>query len=348
MSIIEKALDKLESKGDARREREPLEGQARRQQRPGQPASTPVAGEEVAGGSARQVDTNIADNLSSAPAKSPAVTASTRAPAALVDEQWKDDGKRPEFPRKTLKHLALDFERLEDSGIITPETKNKALLEQFRIIKRPLLRNAAAGNINRLPNGNLLLVTSAIPGEGKTYTAINLAMSIATELDHTVLLVDADPDKGDVSRMLGIHETEGLMDFVAQPERALSELLVKTDMDKLTVLPSGASRSNNTELLASDDMSRLADELARRYDDRIVILDSPPLLATSGASVLAHLVGQTVMVVEAIRTPQSALLEALAMLKPIQNVGLVLNKSRDGDGSGFQYGAYGGYGSKKP
>ncbi len=323
MSIIEKALEKSESKGGARRNRAPADGQ---RDEPRQ--ATPTAASP----------TLPVLRSDAAPAKTP---------KAPVEDEWKDDRKRPEFPRKTLKHVALDFERLDSAGIITPETNNTALLEQFRIIKRPLLRNAAPGSVNRVPNGNLLLVTSAVAGEGKTYTAINLAMSIATELDHTVLLVDADPHTSDVSRVLGIQETEGLMDFLAEPGRALSELLVKTDMEKLTVLPSGQSRANNTELLASEEMSRLTDELARRHQDRIVILDSPPLLAASGARVLSHLAGQTVMVVEAIRTPQGALLEALELLRPIPHVGLVLNKSREGGGSGYQYGQYGGYGSTR-
>ena len=346
MSIIEKALDKADSKGGAGRKRAPAEGQRDAQPRakPAPGAASPV--DKPPAPRARRPDPPVSDTRSPTTSVAHSHAATAQSPKVLVEDEWKDERKRPEFPRKTLKHVALDFERLDAAGIVTPETENTALLEQFRIIKRPLLRNAAPASVNRVPNGNLVLVTSAVPGEGKTYTAINLAMSIATELDHTVLLVDADPDRSDISRMLGIQETEGLMDIVAQPSRALSELLVKTDMEKLTVLPSGQSRANNTELLASEDMSRLTDELARRYEDRIVILDSPPLLAASGASVLACLVGQTVMVVEAIRTPQSALLEALEMLEPIPHVGLVLNKSRQGD-TLLHYGQYGGYGSSK-
>jgi protein-tyrosine kinase len=165
-------------------------------------------------------------------------------------------------------------------------------------------------------------------------------MSIAMELDHSVLLIDADVVKSDVSRLLGIEEAEGLSDFLAQPERALSEFLVKTDIPKLTVLPAGHPRANVTELFASDQMRQLVEEFGRRYTDRIVIMDSPPLLATSGAGVLAHLVGQTVFVVEAVRTPQSAIEEALGQLKSVRNVGLVLNKSRSKDGLGHQYGSY--------
>jgi receptor protein-tyrosine kinase len=137
------------------------------------------------------------------------------------------------------------------------------------------------------------------------------------------------------------------MDFLEQPERALSEFLVRTDIDKLTVLPAGRPRANVTELLASEQMRQLVDEFGRRYTDRIVIIDSPPLLATSGAGVLSHLAGQTVFVVEAVRTPQSAIEEALGQLKDIRNVGLVLNKSRGKDSLGHQYGSYYAKGSDK-
>ena len=131
----------------------------------------------------------------------------------------------------------------------------------------------------------------------------------------------------------------------SQPERSLSELLVRTSIEKLTVLPAGRPRANVTELLASEDMRALCNELATRYSDRVVIFDSPPLLAASGASVLTHLVGQTVLVVEAVRTAQSAIQEALNMVRSIHNVGLVLNKSRGDTGAGYQYGQYYPHGS---
>ena len=335
MSIIEKALDKSEKKGKPRREPASVEERPKRDQ-PG--TAKPRAGARPTGGGPPPVESRSARPVKGSAPPAPRVIAKDSPPRQT---------KRPDFPRQTLKHVSVDLERLATAGIITPDTTHITLLEQYRLIKRPLLMKAAQTGVSRVPNGNLILVTSAVPGEGKTFSAVNLAMSIASELDHTVLLVDADPDKSDVSRMLGIQEAEGLMDYLSQPTRALSELLVKTDVAKLSVLPSGQPRANTTELLASEDMRQFADELAARYTDRIVILDSPPLLATSGASVLAHLVGQTVMVVEAIRTPQSALREALALLKSIQNVGLVLNKSREVFGPGYQYGQYYGYGSDR-
>ena len=330
MSIIEKAIEKAEKKRKVRRERAAV-GARVEETEPS--TSKPLTNTPPAAHQPRE-----------APA-SPPVDAPLLSPESAVKDAQQADKDRSAIPGRTLKQVELDFERLDAGGIITPKTRRGALVEQFRIIKRPMIMKAAKESASRVPNGNLILVTSAVPGEGKTFTAVNLAMSIAMELDHTVLLVDADPANSDVSHVLGIDVSEGLMDYLVEPSRTLSELLVKTDMAKLTVLPSGHPRGNITELLASDDMRRFIDELARRYSDRIVILDSPPLLAASGASVLAHLAGQTLMVVEAIRTPQSALREALALLKPIHNVGLVLNKSRESFGPGYQYGQYQAYGS---
>ncbi len=320
MSIIEKALDKSAGQEEPRKRR------ARPKEPPLQnspPQSTPTAGRDER----VHAEPPLLD-----PLKQPLIEPD---PAPTATKK-----RRPEVTRKTLKQVTLNLARLNAAGIITPDSRRAELVEQFRAIKRPLLMKAAQSSDKRVPKGNLVLVTSAVPREGKTFTAVNLAMSIAMELDHTVLLVDADVAKSDVSRLLGIQESEGLADYLAQPERSLSELLITTDIPKLAVLPAGRQRTNITELLASDHMRNLVDEFGRRYPDRIVVIDSPPLLAASGASVLAHLVGQTVLVVEAIRTPQSAVREALSLLTDVRNVGLVLNKNRGNQGLVYQYGSY--------
>jgi receptor protein-tyrosine kinase len=322
MSIIEKALDKSDDKGESR-------------QKSSRPAKVPR--EQTA----TQASTRANPSRSKlAREQPPLADFADDHPTPADPERLARRKNRPEFPRKTLKQITLDPARLDAAGIITPDSNRGALIEQFRVIKRPVLMKASTSSDGRVPNGNLVLVTSAVPGEGKTFTAVNLAMSIAMEVDHTVLLVDADSAKSDSSRLFGIEESEGLMDYLAQPERALSEFLINTGIPKLTVLPSGRSRANVTELLSSDHMRQVVDEFGERYADRIVIIDSPPLLAASGASVLAHLVGQTVFVVEAVRTPQSAVQEALDQLKSIRNVGLVLNKSRSNEGLAHQYGSY--------
>jgi receptor protein-tyrosine kinase len=191
------------------------------------------------------------------------------------------------------------------------------------------------------------MVTSSVPGEGKSFTAINLAISMATELENTVLLVDADVTKSSVLRYLGLEAEKGLLDVLRDPDVDLSDVLIKTDIAKLTVLSSGKGFAHSTELLASSAMKNFVQDISSRYHDRIIIFDCPPLLATSEASVLATYMGQIVFVVEAERTPQEAVKDALAHLSDCEHVGLVLNKAPTRTGGvdyyGYGYG-YGGYG----
>jgi exopolysaccharide/PEP-CTERM locus tyrosine autokinase len=169
------------------------------------------------------------------------------------------------------------------------------------------------------------MVTSALSGEGKTFTAINLAMSIAFERDFRVLLVDADVRKADILTQLGIKPGRGLVDVLIDETLDLSDVMIRTDFEGLTILPSGMPHSLSTELLASKGMADLIDEISRRYADRIVVFDTPPVLLTSEAAALAQHVGQIVFVVKAESTGREIIKEALEVLKPARNVALVLN-----------------------
>ncbi len=221
--------------------------------------------------------------------------------------------------------VELDLERLERLGLVTQEGGRTTVAEDFRAIKRPLLRTARSETI---PNGNLIVVTSALPGEGKTYCAVNLAMSIAMEMDSTVLLVDADVARPSVLKVLGLPTRPGLMDVLLGEQADLSDVILKTNIRTLSVVPAGRADKHATELLASRSMSRLLADIAGRYADRIVIFDSPPLLLTTEASVLAAHMGQVVMVVEAEQTTQHAVKEALQRIQHCPNVNLIYNKSR--------------------
>jgi len=235
----------------------------------------------------------------------------------------------------------LDLARLREQGYLTPEEADGPLAEQYRIIKRPLLMNAFGRGAVPIEGGNLIMVTSSVPGEGKTFTALNLAMSMAMELDHTVLLVDTDVVKPSLTELLGLKGRPGLTDVLAGGEVGLGEVIVRTNVPKLRVIPAGCGRANSTELLASQAMRDLVQELAERYPDRVVVFDSPPLLVASQASVLTYLVGQVVVVVEAGRTPQPVVKEALALVDSSKAVGLVLNKSHERVAGDYQYYAYG-------
>jgi len=246
------------------------------------------------------------------------------------------------------KHGTVNLARLKLAGALTPDAGRSKIAEEYRLIKRPLLSNAfGQGGSARVPNGNLIMVTSSVPGEGKSFTAINLAISMATELENTVLLVDADVTKSSVVRYLGLEADKGLLDVLRDPDVELSDVLIKTDIAKLTVLSSGKGFAHSTELLASSAMKNFVQDISSRYHDRIIIFDCPPLLATSEASVLASYMGQIVFVVEAERTPQEAVKDALAHLSDCEHVGIVLNKAptRVGGGDYYGYGyGYGGYG----
>lgn len=241
------------------------------------------------------------------------------------------------------KEVQLDMDLLFRQGYLVRETSQSLLADQLRIIKRPLLRNVhPEGGGATLRRPNLVLVTSALPGEGKTFFAVNLAMSIAMEVDHSVLLVDADVVRPAVLQRCGVKPTQGLMDVLCNPSLDLADVMLKTNVPKLSILPAGTAMKQSSEMLASVAMDRLLDELAQKYADRIVIFDAPPLLPTTESRVLAGRMGQVLMVVEANRTEQSRVAQAYAALEHCPVVMSVLNKtsaSKATAGYGYGYGA---------
>lgn len=239
---------------------------------------------------------------------------------------------------------SINLARLHRMGVVAPDAEKSQIAEEFRIIKRPLIANAFGQGAARVKNGNLIMVTSSLPGEGKSFCAINLAISMAMEMDRTVLLIDADVAKPRVPEYLGIHADKGLLDVLQDKDLKLSDVLIKTDIAKLTVLPAGRTYKRATELLASAAMTRLVEDIGNRYPDRIILFDSPPLLATSESSVLATHMGQIVMVVEAEKTSQEAVREALSHIQSCEVVGMLLNKTTPTPGADYYYGYYGSYG----
>ncbi len=268
-----------------------------------------------------------------AAAPAPAPAAAAAAAAAAVQELSVEPAVVTETPAKPRKHstrkVELDLNRMRDMGMVTAAGGRTLLVEDFRIIKRPLIKRAFAEPIPGQPPGNLIMITSSVPGEGKTYCAINLAMSIAMELDHTVLLIDADVARPSVLRTLGLPAQRGLMDILLDDKLDLSDVMLRTNVDTLSILPAGTSTPRATELLASQTMKTFVYEIANRYPDRIVIFDSPPLLLTSEAHVLASHMGQIVLVVESETTTQHAVKESLRQLEGCSNVNMIYNKTRE-------------------
>jgi exopolysaccharide/PEP-CTERM locus tyrosine autokinase len=187
---------------------------------------------------------------------------------------------------------------------------------------------------------NLIMVASALPGDGKTFTCINLALSMAMEKDTSVLLVDTDVAKPDISRLFGIDNEPGLVDLLIDTDRSLDEVTLSTDVPSLQILSAGRRDEYATELFASKRMAVIITQMANEYPERIVIFDSPPLQATSEAHVLASLVGQIALVVCADQTPRPAVLESITCLDDSKAINLILNQA----GSSFSLLDYGGYG----
>ena len=260
-------------------------------------------------------------------AKAPAAAPVAQAAAPVA--QAAAPASPPPAARQSTQKVELDLARMRDLGMVTAAGGRTSLLEDVRIIKRPLLKRAFGERTEGGNPGNLIMLTSSLPGEGKTYCAINLAMSIAMELDHTVLLVDADVARPSVLRTLGLPAQRGLMDLLIDEKLDMSDVLLRTNVDTLSILAAGTSTPRATELLASSTMTNLVEEIANRYPDRIVIFDSPPLLLTSEARVLASHMGQIVVVVESQTTTQHAVKEALHQLEGCANVNLIYNKTRD-------------------
>jgi len=234
----------------------------------------------------------------------------------------------------------IDLAGLAAMGYVTPDTPRTQIADEFRIIKRPLLTNLHGKSAAPVERANLIMVTSSLPGEGKTFVAVNLAISMAMELDKTVLLVDADVSRPAVLARLGLAPSPGLLDVLADSSIELGDVLLRTNIEKLSILPAGAPRGSATELLASDSMKRLIEELATRYSDRILVFDAPPLLPSTESRVLATHMGQVIVVVEAQQTSQKAVTQALTTLESCPVVMPLLNKASHSE-VGFYYGYYG-------
>ncbi len=241
-----------------------------------------------------------------------------------------------------LARVEIDLARLSANGYVTPAAARSRLAEEFRVIKRPLLTNARGKSAAAISNANRIMVTSALPGEGKTYVSLNLAMSLAMELDTSVLLVDADASRPAVLERLGLPPSRGLLDLLADPALSLDECVLATNVERLSILPAGTQRSQATELLASDTMTRLVEQLSADDPRRMVLFDTPPLLAASESRVLAAHMGQVLLIVAADDTPQDSVKEALATIENCPVVVTLLNKVSPGN-SGNYYGSYGAY-----
>ena len=280
--------------------------------------------------------------VESRPAAMATVAERTQRGTADAPGPFREPAAAEEPPRRS-KPVEIDLQRLAAAGYVTPTAPRSRLADELRVIKRPLISNAQGKSAAPIEAANLIMVTSAVPGEGKTFMAINLAVSIAMELDTTVLLVDADVARPAIPLRLGLSQDKGLLDLLTSQDLDIADVMLRTNVERLSILTAGTPHSRATELLASDGMARLVEELASRYPDRILVFDAPPLLSSTESRVLATHMGQIVLVVEADRTPQASVRQALATVEQCPVVMTVLNKIERAD-SGSYYGYYGSYG----
>jgi receptor protein-tyrosine kinase len=241
--------------------------------------------------------------------------------------------------RAPRRRIELDFHRLAAHGYITPDTPRSQLADEFRVIKRPLISNVMERRTGAAKDRNLVMITSALPREGKSFTAINLALSIAMEMNHTVLLVDGDVASPSLPEALGMPDGPGLLDLLTRHDLSLADAMIATNVERLALLPAGSRQRRATELMASRQMATLMRSLASDDPDRIVIFDSPPLLPTTEARALTAHMGQIVLVVAAEATRQQEVTQALATLESCEIVLMLLNKTHKTD-VGTYYGYY--------
>ena len=221
--------------------------------------------------------------------------------------------------------------------------------ESFRMLRSKILYPDDGSDRFRT-----ILVTSAAPSEGKSFVSANLGVSIAQGVDQHALLVDCDLRRPSLAKLFGISisNNKGLADYLADEKYQIEDLLMKTSIDKLSILPSGMPPDNPAELLASARMKQLVDELSSRYSDRLIIFDTPPFQVASESVVLSKQVDGVVLVVGYGKSARNYIRQVVESITPERIIGVVFNGMRDNffqrqllDAYGY-YGSYYGYADK--
>ena len=233
--------------------------------------------------------------------------------------------------------VAIDQDALRAAGMLPPVHQEHEIAQQYRRIKRPLINNALGRGVAQLAGGNIIMITSAVPGEGKTFMSLNLALSMRLEEDVTVLLVDGDVVNPRFTQILGLESRPGLLDLAKDPALSAEMVIVPTDLPGLSFLPAGRQDANATELVASARMHQVVSKLGSENPARLVLFDSAPLLVTTESQALAHFAGQVVVVVHADQTQQHVVFDALETLGEDKPVFLVLNQITRHSHSGYYY-----------
>jgi receptor protein-tyrosine kinase len=243
---------------------------------------------------------------------------------------------------KATKVVQIERNKLREMDLLPPADMERQIASQYQQVKRPLIASALGRGGAAIPNGNIIMLASALPGEGKTFTSVNLALSMALEKDLEVLLVDADVAKPHISRIFGLENDRGLLDLLVDSNLHPDSLILRTNVDRLTILPAGKRIETATEVLASPRMEELVLQLVSDGKQRIVLFDSPPLLLSTESRALVANMGQIVLVVRADETVQKAVTDAIEAIGEAKPISLILNQTHTPPSSGYYgYGTYG-------
>ena len=255
-----------------------------------------------------------------------------------------------EHTARNNKVLAIDSAAMRANGYLPELATDRQFAEHYRQIKRPLVEKAlSATSRGDELDTRIIMITSALPGEGKTFTCINLAFSLARERDISVLLVDADIPKPHISEIFGVKQDPGLMDALVDEKVAIESYVMATNVKGLSILPAGRITEGAAEMLVSNRMRQVLRRLLNENSRRIILLDSPPILATSEGRALTKVAGQIVLVVRAGQTLQAAVKGALAQIEPARMAGMILNDaSLTLTETLYGYGTYGTHINEKP
>jgi protein-tyrosine kinase len=257
--------------------------------------------------------------------------------AAVGAARRRDAAPDAAAPERTI---PINQDALRAAGLMPPPHQERELAQQYRQIKRPLINRALGRGIPTVPQGNLVMIASSVPGEGKTFMSLNLALSMRLEEDVTVLLIDGDVVNPRMSQVLGVQDEPGLLDVVRDPSISVASVVLPTEVPGLAFLPAGRPSDNATELLASVRMHQVVVQLASEDPARVVVFDSAPLLLTTESQALAQVAGQILLVVRAGQTSQHLVFEAIETLAEEKPVSLVLNQCvRQPHGYYYQYGS---------
>ena len=290
------------------------------------------------------VEQAIARMRNQAKAAAPQKAADARGAPGTAAKTATAPAGRAAAPLRPARRISIDRAVLRANGYLAEEAQDRHFADHFRRIKRPLVEKAMSSDA--AGESQVIMVTSALPGDGKTFTSINLALSIALERDVSALLIDCDVAKRHVAQITGLEDEIGLLDALSDESLDIESLVVETDLPRFSILPAGRRVDGTAELLSSNRMRQIIAQLCMHNPRRILLLDSPPLLITNEGRALLKVAGQVVLVALAGHTPRHAIEDAMALIGPQQAGGIVLNQVAPGGHDGYYgYGSYGVDGS---